>query len=305
MKVYRLILRVRKEDETMYAFKTDKIGKISVLEFVPLDSSDKPLPIALFYHGWTNTKEDCATEAIELVKRGFRVIIPDCLMHGERYILNTKIPADAFFKVILQNTDEFSQIITHYAGIGLIKDNFIAVAGLSMGGITTCMLLTQHPEISAASVLMGTPQLINYSKMLTEAYYTSIPKTAKDAEVQMKAQFKQFDNNLTPFDLSFAPEKIANRPLLFWHAQADPTVPHHLTAEFFESIQDHPTASNTHFISDVGGKHKVTYLAAFRQAAFLAACYQEKTEDIWSATQKAVIKRFGDNSAEIFQYNSY
>lgn len=300
------IINNTKEVFIIYTFKSSMIGNIPILEFTPTDKMDQPLPLVIFYHGWTNTKEDSATEAIELVKRGFRVVLPDCLMHGDRYVHNTKVADELFFKVLLQNMTEFPAIINYYVERYLIKDDYIAVSGLSMGGITSAMLLTHHPEIKAASILMGTPKLLTYAKLLAQQYFENSQGTEEAANDETAAQLQKLGDYLAHFDLSLMPHKINQRPLLFWHAQGDPTIPHNLTEDFFEENFQQSYANHTHFVSDQAGKHKVTYLAAFRQAAFLEACYQNSTDhDIWQQTGQEIIHRFGNQSQDIFNYMAH
>ena len=74
--------------------------------------------------------------------------------HGERKTgpIST-IPSITFWSSIQYNLIEFPVIIHHFHKLGLIKENWIGVGGVSMGGITTSALMTQHPEIQAAACL--------------------------------------------------------------------------------------------------------------------------------------------------------
>ncbi len=84
-------------------------------------------------------------------------------MEKEKQDLFSTIPSITFWSSIQYNLIEFPIIIHHFHKLGLIKENWIGVGGvLSMGGITTSALMTQHPEIQAAACLMGTPYPARY-----------------------------------------------------------------------------------------------------------------------------------------------
>ena len=54
------------------------------LELIEEDKKDQSLPLIVFYHGWTGRKENNLTQGYEIAKKGFRVVMPDALFHGER-----------------------------------------------------------------------------------------------------------------------------------------------------------------------------------------------------------------------------
>lgn len=280
----------------MYLIRQYHVAHIPVTEYIPHDQLDQPLPLVFFYHGWESYTERCATHALELVKQGFRVILPEGYAHGSRrHPDHERGPMD-FFKTLKHNVLEFAQLRDYYAAKGLLTD-FIGVAGLSMGGITTGMLLTQYPEIAAASSLEGAPGITH----LTQALYAKAQASYPDviAEIGTKRAEELYHSLMTRFDrfdLMNHPEKLASRPLLLWHAQDDPIVPHVFDDTFFREQHETDTGDRLHFISSHAGGHHVPYHASVREAAFFKACLTHTAdEDIWSATEQAMRQRFGQH----------
>ena len=67
-------------------------------------------------------------------------------------------------------------------------------------------------------------------------------------------------------DLSKHPERIAGRPVHFWHDTADQIVPYAPDKAFFDSIQGKDYARNTSFTTTTGQGHKVNYVTAVEMA---------------------------------------
>ena len=125
------------------------IAKIPALEVTTEEQKNEALPLIVYYHGWQSAKELSLTQARKLAHEGFRVILPDAMNHGERKTgpIST-IPSITFWSSIQYNLIEFPVIIHHFHKLGLIKENWIGVGGVSMGGITT-----KRPTRSTSPVL--------------------------------------------------------------------------------------------------------------------------------------------------------
>lgn len=226
--------------------------KLPFLELVEDEKQNEALPLIIFYHGWMGRKENNLTQGYELAKKGFRIVMPDALFHGER---EENGPAKEhqlqFWQIIEKSIEEFPTLVKWYADQGLIKDQKIGAAGLSMGGITTCALFTVYPWIKAAVCLEGTPSPVKFAKMLVD----NLPGIEEIPEDYIHEQLA----GLNQIDLSLNPEKIAQRPLHFWHGTADKMVPYNLTKEFFDHIQGKDYAKNVTMTTTDGAGHKVPY----------------------------------------------
>ncbi|MEG0289466.1 MAG: prolyl oligopeptidase family serine peptidase [Carnobacterium sp.] len=248
----------------MISIKSVTVAGLPLLEVAPLGKETDELPTVVFYHGWTNHKESSLVNGYELAKRGFRALLPEAHLHGERSageLLEKDSPE--FWDVIAHSLAELPVLKDHYIQMGLSDPNRFGVSGLSMGGITTCAALTQFPWIKAAVVLMGSPSPVSFSKWLLSSKWVegmNVPFNEADYAKELAA--------LQPISLDAQPEAIAGRPVHFWHGTKDDLVPYQPTFDFYQSIKDQPYAENVSFTTTVGAGHKVPYLASVEMAEF-------------------------------------
>jgi len=127
-----------------------------------------------------------------------------------------------------------------------------------MGAITTCALLTVYDWIKAGVSLMGSPCPTAFARQLLE----ELPGLADIPASFVDQQLAQ----LELIDLSKHPERIAGRPVHFWHDTADQMVPYAPDKAFFDSIQGKDYARNTSFTTTIGQGHKVNYATAVEMA---------------------------------------
>lgn len=114
-----------------------------------------------------------------------------------------------------------------------------------MGGMTTCALLTHHPEIKVAACIMGSPKPVKYRERIFSH--------AEQLKRFYPHDYKDLLNWIPIYDLSMNTEAINGRPLLFWHGQQDRVVPYEHVVEFIEENKD---KKNIEFI-DEDEKHLV------------------------------------------------
>lgn len=202
-----------------------EIGNIPALEVVEEERKNQLLPLIVYYHGWQINKELLLTQARKLAEKGLRVVMTDALNHGERKQPVSNIPSMTFFSSIHANLFEFSYIIEYFKKRALVKDQ-IGVGGLSMGGMTTCALLTHHPEIKAAACLMGTPSLVEYRDR--------IKLHASELGIHIPPDFEALTSWIEKYDLSNQPEVLGERPLFFWHGYQDDRVPYQPVERFIK-----------------------------------------------------------------------
>lgn len=218
------------------AVRKRKIGNIPVLEVVPEEMIYEPLPLIIYYHGWQTSKELVLTQGRKLAREGFRVVLPDAANHGERKTQLSEIPSLTFWQSIQTNLFEFSYLVDFFENLGLVNGQ-IAVGGVSMGGMTTCGLLCQHPEITVAACIMGSPSMLKYRDR--------IQMHAGAAGFFVPEDYGQLLSWMDAYDLSSQPEKLGQRPLLFWHGTQDEKIPYGDVEAF---VAENPEA-NLQFIS--------------------------------------------------------
>lgn len=193
-----------------------KIGTIPILEMVNEEDKNKALPLIVYYHGWRINKELIMTQGRKLSQKGFRVVLADAENHGDRFQEVSDIPSLTFFNSIHSSLFEFDYIIKYFEERALTNGR-LGVGGLSMGGMTSCALLTQHPEINAAACLMGTPSLTKYRDR--------IQTHARSLNLFLPSDYRALTSWMDQYDLSLQADKLGDRPLFIWHGQQDKKVP--------------------------------------------------------------------------------
>ncbi|MFE8696337.1 esterase [Cytobacillus sp. FJAT-53684] len=240
----------------MITIENERMKEIPLLHIVDQERQREKLPFIIFVHGFRSVKENNLHYAYYLAQKGFRVILPEALHHGERnaglsgHDLNIH-----FWDVVLQSIDELAILKDAYEEQQLIDPSRIGVAGTSMGGIVTLGALTRYPWIKAATSLMGMP----YYEKFASWQIDEMKKQGLEIPIE-EDELSQLMLRLKELDLSLQPEKLQNRPLLFWHGKKDPIVPFPSTYHFYETIK--PLYQNDReklqFIIDEKAGHKVS-----------------------------------------------
>ena len=238
------------------------IGEIPVLEIVQSDLRDKKLPLVVFYHGWTNVKERVLTNGYEIARRGIRVIIPEALYHGKRTDgLTLEAHTLDFWQIVKNSVEEFPQIINYYSELELVDQDNIGVSGLSMGGITTAAILAAYPDVKAGNILMGAPDFKEFGDYLATA--------GEQAGYQMRGEIEAELATIDAYDLGSHPEKIAGRPVHFWHGRQDGTVPFTNSFNFYEKYKEQAFGSHLSYTA-TEDDHRVPHDICLESADFFA-----------------------------------
>ncbi|MFC4403231.1 prolyl oligopeptidase family serine peptidase [Gracilibacillus xinjiangensis] len=231
---------------------------IPLLHVVDHDKIDTPLPTLTYIHGYTSAKEHNLPIAYLLAEKGYRVILPDCLLHGEREEEISHMERELrFFDIVRQNLDDIESIYEELVTKHLVEVDRFGLAGTSMGGITTAAALTQFSWINTAGILMGSPKLTAYANQLIE--YTKLK--VNDFPIP-DDQIALILEDLKEIDLSLQIDKLFGRPLFFWHGEDDQVVPFNHAYEFYEeAIEHYKNPENIRFLKEMNRGHKVSRFA--------------------------------------------
>lgn len=240
----------------MILIQNERIESIPVLHLVNQEQQTEKLPLVFFIHGFTSAKENNLHYAYLLAEKGFRVLLPEALYHGEReLVLKEQDLYIRFWEIVLTTIHDLNVLKEHYVSQNLIDVDRIGVAGTSMGGIATLGALTQYKWIKAAVSLMGMPAYEEFSRFQLEQIRNHghrIPFSEEEIDRQLSM--------LRVYDLSIQPEKLEGRPLLFWHGKKDDFVPYPFAYQFYQNIAEdyngHP--EKLKFITDERAGHKVS-----------------------------------------------
>ncbi|WP_414838484.1 prolyl oligopeptidase family serine peptidase [Carnobacterium sp. TMP28] len=249
----------------MISIKSVTVEGIPLLEISPKGKELDLLPTVIFFHGWTSNKESSLVNGYELAKKGFRALLPDAYLHGERKEKDLSSQGLEFWNVVTRNLIELPLMREYYVNKGLSDSDRFGVSGLSMGGFTTCAALTQFPWIKTAAILMGSPDPVNFTKWLLSSKWTEGIELPISKEVLTGSL-----TALMPISLAKHPEKIANRFVHFWHGTQDDLVPYQPTFDFYEKVKHQSYGSNVSFSTSKGIGHKVPYAKSVEMATFFS-----------------------------------
>ncbi len=227
----------------MIELKTEQLGNHKVLHAFPAGAGEQPLPAVIFYHGFASSSLVYSYFAVALAQAGFRAVMPDAPDHGARFAGDEQARAGQFWPILYGNLVEFAGLRDALCETGLVADERLAVAGASMGGMTALGIMTHHPEVKCVASLMGS------------GYFTSLARTL------FPPQDDLFNTALAPlaeWEVSHALPRLADRPLLLWHGEADDVVPAIETFRLQQALQHAGLDSNLTCIWEAGVRHRIT-----------------------------------------------
>ncbi|WP_145556500.1 esterase [Yersinia canariae] len=234
----------------MIEMSLENINGIEVIHAAPAGQRQQPLPTIFFYHGYTSSKEVYSYFAYAFAQAGFRTIAPDADMHGARFEGNETKRLSHFWEILKSNIDELPGLKQHYQQAGLIDGDRVGVAGASMGGMTTLGAFARYPWVRVAADFMGS------------GYFTSLAHTLfPPLDGGQKLSAAEFERRLAPlveYDLSSQLEKIAERPLLVWHGEADDVVPAAESARLVQELRASGQDKHLTYLTEAGIGHKIT-----------------------------------------------
>lgn len=245
----------------MILVENKRIDDIPLLHLIHEGKEHHKLPFVMFVHGFGSVKEKNLHYAYLLAKKGFRVVLPEALFHGEREAgLNEHELEFHFWEIVLNTIKELKMIKEHFEREDKIDTERIGVAGTSMGGLVTLGALTAYPWIKAAVSLMGMPYYEKFANHQIEELKKSGARLPISEE-----ELQNLMDHIKQYDLSRQPEKLDGRPLLFWHGKNDKVVPYSYTYQFYKTIkplyEKHP--EKLQFITDEKADHKVSLEGVF------------------------------------------
>jgi len=234
----------------MIEIQTDHFAGNEALHAFPSGKGQQPLPCVVFYHGFTSSKLVYSYFAVALAQAGFRVIMPDAPDHGARFSGDAERRLRQFWQILQGNLEEFAALRDAFHQRNLIEENRLAVGGASMGGMTALGIMTRHPEVRCVASLMGS------------GYFTSLARTLfPPLDVTNAAQQETFDAILAPlakWEVTGQLERVADRPLLLWHGEADDVVPAAESFRLQQALADTQRDARLTTLWEAGVAHRIT-----------------------------------------------
>lgn len=226
----------------MIELTTRRLGDHEILHAYPAGKATQPLPVIIFYHGFTSSKLVYSYFAVALAQAGFRVIMPDAPDHGSRYRGDEQTRLGQFWPILHGNLVEFAGLRDALFAAGLVADKRLAVAGASMGGMTALGIMTQHPEVTCVASLMGS----GYFLTLADTLFSP----SGDSEAVRAS--------LRAWDVTDALPRLADRPLFLWHGEADDVVPAGETFRLQQALIREGLDKRLTCVWEAGVRHRIT-----------------------------------------------
>lgn len=241
----------------------ENVDGIQIIHAVPAGQYHQKLPTVFFHHGFTSSKEIYSYFGYNLAKAGFRVILPDALMHGARAEADQHILLNNFWRILQTNIRDLALLKETFVARGLADESRLGVGGVSMGGMTTMAALVHFPWVKAAANLMGSGYFVSLSETLFPSYggTTGLSREA----------FEQNTALLLDCDITHNIALIAEKPLLVWHGEKDDVVPFIESAKLKQALEAYNQAANLTFLSEPEAIHRVTVNASNRTTDFFVS----------------------------------
>ncbi|YCH30110.1 esterase [Erwinia sp. D4-22] len=243
--------------------RTESFSGIECLHAAPAGLRETALPTVLFWHGYLSSKEVYAWAAVGLAQAGFRVIMPDAEEHGSRYCGDNAYRLAHFWDILRRNIDELPQLEAALRERGWIAEGQFGVAGASMGGMTALGAMTRYPQINRVACLMGSGYFMSLSQTLFPPLQASTP--AEQAELTRRLA------PLEAYDPSRTLSRLADRPLLLWHGEADEVVPAAETQRLVQALAAARLDQRLTWLTEPGVGHKITPQALGALVDFFAS----------------------------------
>lgn len=231
-------------------------GHIPLLHIIEEELNEQEVPVVIFLHGFTSAKEHNLHYAYNLAKEGVRVLLPDAHLHGVRDENLDEIQLSLrFWEIVCTSIEEVGLIREELLKKKLVTTEKIALAGTSMGGITTFGSLKAYDWIHAAAVMMGSPGFVE----LAEAQMSQFERRGFKLPVTVEER-QQLLDNLAQFDITKNHSLLNKRPLYFWHGKNDTVVPYEPTFAFYQTVKEDysDVPERLFFVSDEEAGHAVS-----------------------------------------------
>ncbi len=208
---------LRQQDKASFTVEHEMrtAKKVPVLIMRPKKTGRK-MPLVIFQHGMTDSKEVYIKYGVVLAELGFVVVLPDARNHGERRMKNFDKHfsgpgfVKTFFNTVKGTVDDIRTLIDSFADDAQIDLDRIGMAGVSMGGFISFMSLVYEKRIKVAVPMIGSPDW--------EMFIDHHPEFGKLVDDKLRARILK-TNPIRHAD------KLATRALLVLNGMQDKVVP--------------------------------------------------------------------------------
>lgn len=239
-------------------FKQRKIivNGIPCFEIIPENEDIKA--DLLLYHGWGSHAPKQCFRAKLLAGFGYRVLVPEIALHGERGACDYNAPDSAvnFLEVLLQSIREGRTLIRE----SLSPKRSCFVVGHSLGGMIALGTAIENASLIDGFVAMNsTARWCEYEKMMQGIF------SNPSYNVLQTEAFLSLEAQLSSYNPKFWRQQGMDKPVLLTNGALDQTLPANFNAQFCrESMLENVSQI---IFSDAG--HVVTDGMLFEVLAFI------------------------------------
>lgn len=238
------------------------LAGIDVLHATPAGQGDAPLPVIIFWHGFTSSKTVYSYFAVALAQAGFRVIMPDAPEHGARFDGDEATRLGHFWQILHGSVSEYPALRDALTARGWIADGRLGIGGASMGAMTALAVATYCPQVRCVASLMGS----GYFTSLARTLFPPLPDGSAN-----NVAFEQVIEPLRPYDAASHLAALAARPLFLWHGADDDVVPATESSRLQQSLAQQGLDTQLTWCQEPGVKHRITPLALTSACTFFTA----------------------------------
>ncbi len=221
-----------------------------------------PRPAALIQHGYGAEKADLLPLASMLAAHGFVSLLPDAWGHGERFPSSgpnwmNQLSADFFLTVLRHTVSDLDEALTALLAQPDVRADATVIAGFSMGAMAALVVGTEDPRVAGLVSAAGSP----LPDMMGVSLFGSTPPSAEN--IAWGAQH----------DAAANVGRLAPKPLLLQHGDADDMVPIRGTLHMYEAATPyyaaHPerlalqTYHHSHLVTEQQLRDAVEWLSPF------------------------------------------
>ncbi|KYP79821.1 alpha/beta fold hydrolase [Ferroacidibacillus organovorans] len=215
---------------SMVAYENAIVDGIPVSQFALRERTSESLPTIFLYHGWDSAKDNYVFEAEVLSLFGFRVIVTDAPLHGDRSV-ERNVQSD-FWKVIIQSVEEFKSLLDYAHLTWGVNAKTSALVGSSMGGFTVAGIFANYPDVHCVVSINGSGAW-EESEALFRRMDGRSPAT--DEELHL----------IRLFDPIRKIARLPRRPILLQHGASDSIVPIDGQRKFYKELLKNYVGNHT------------------------------------------------------------
>jgi len=182
---------------------------LAALELCPQKANPKS-PLIILLHGFGCDKETHLPEAEDLIKRGFRVLLPDAHLHGDGALPELEAVGpfqkvkqlDQIYQRTAESIDQCIDFIQRREGVPIQ----VGLIGISMGACAALYHIThnRHQAVKAAAAMLASPYLENHLRAMASA----LPEFGEFVGIDLLERIRQMDpaqklKNTRDFPLQF------------------------------------------------------------------------------------------------------